>query len=285
VAKVRIVPSPTVIEREGVARYIGVSANVRGRDVTSVASEVERRLLEVDFPLEYRAELQRGSAERRASRHRAISSTIAAAVGILLVLQACVGSWRLATALAVTLPAAAAGGAVAALAVGESFSLGVLLGLVAVMGVAVRSALVLISHCRRLSDAGEDAKFDEEQTERSVSPAVTAELVHRGAWERFTPILMTAVITALAVLPLVFMGDGPGGEILYPMSIVVLGGLVTALWYTLIAAPAMYLLFPPARGTELDDLTVKPAAEIARQEAFAPSFASDGHLQTTGVTN
>jgi Cu/Ag efflux pump CusA len=161
------------------------------------------------------------------------------------------------------------------------------------MGVAVRSALVLIGHIRRLSGQGEvvelggpelDARFDKELAER-VSPAITAELVHRGAWERFTPILMTAVITALAVLPLVFIGDGPGGEILYPMSIVVLGGLVTALWYAVIAAPAIYLLFPPARGTNLDDLMIKPAAEIERQEALAPSFASDGRLQSTAVTN
>jgi Cu/Ag efflux pump CusA len=293
VANLRIVPSPTVIEREGVARFIGVSANVRGRDVAVVAADVEHRLLEVDFPLEYRAELHRGSGERFAKRHRTISSTIAAVVGILLVLQACVGSWRLAMALAVTLPAAAAGSAVAALALGEGFSLGVLLGLVAVMGVAVRSALVLIAHIRRLSGENGvvepggpelDATFDEEQAER-VSPAVAAELVHRGAWERFTPILMTAVITALAVLPLVFIGDGPGGEILYPMSIVVLGGLVTAMWYAVIAAPAMYVLFPPARGTDLDDLMIKPAAEIERQEAQAPSFASDGRLQTTAVNN
>jgi hypothetical protein len=94
-------------------------------------------------------------------------------------------------------------------------------------------------------------------------------VVQRGTWERFTPILMTAVITALAVLPLVFMGDRAGAEIIRPMAIVILGGLVTSTLFSLFAVPAMFLLFTPSRGPELDDLGTSLIGDRELHETIA----------------
>jgi Cu/Ag efflux pump CusA len=247
-----------------------------------VAGDVERRLKEVEFPLEYRAELLRSSAERIEARNRAMSAVIAAAIGIFLVLQASVGSWRLATLLFLTLPAAVAGGALAAYAMGAGWSLGAILGIVAVLGVAIRNGLGLIKHYHNLTfapainEAASDGRL-RGQFDRSRMESIAAEdavifgpgIVQSGTWERFTPILMTAVITAVAVLPFVFMGDVPGSEFLRPMAIVVLGGLVTSTLFSLLGVPALYLIVTPGREAELDDLETSLVGEQELQEKFA----------------
>jgi Cu/Ag efflux pump CusA len=300
VADVRIASAPTVIKRETVARYVEVGADVKGRDVAAVAADVERRLDEIEFPLEYRAELLESSANRLATRNRAISSVIAAAVGVFLILQACVGSWGLATALFVTLPAALAGGALAAFAFGGTLSLGAVLGLVAVLTIAVRNGLGLIKHYQLLAaaPAGNQAVIDGSaqrspfESRTRISPAAAEDaaifapgVVQRATWERFTPVLMTAAITAAAFLPLVFMGDVPGTEVLFPMAVVILGGLVTSTLFTLFGVPAMFLLFTPSRAAQLEDLEVSLVSEEELRESIAVTHASDRELQQAKVNH
>jgi len=229
VADVRIVPAANVIKREAVSRRIDVGANVRGRDVASVARDIENRLKTVEFPLEYRAELLGEYAERLASQKRVIGFAVAAAIGIFLLLQAAFRSWRLATAIFLTLPVALVGGVLAAFVAGGGLSLGSLVGFLAVLGIAARNGIVLIRHYQNL----------EEHEGESFGPA----LVLRGTRERFAPIVMTAVITGLALLPLALFGDIPGLEIVRPMTIVVLGGLVTSTLLNLVVVPALYLRF------------------------------------------
>ncbi|MEX2308956.1 MAG: efflux RND transporter permease subunit [Pirellulales bacterium] len=298
VADVRIVPSPTIINREAVSRHVDVVANVGERGLASVAGDVQRRLNDVDFPLEYRAELLEGSAERLADRRSAIGSVIAAVVGIFLVLQACIGSWSLAIVLFLTLPAAIAGGALAALAFGGTLSLGALLGLIAVLGIAVRNGLLLIRHYQRLA-----ANSDEFESGANAAPLRTSfeqrsrvdhaaandvaifapGTVQRGTWERFTPILMTAVITAAAVLPLVMMGDVPGSEVLRPMAVVMLGGLVTSTLFSLFGIPAIFLLFTPTRGAELEDLESTLVGEEELRESISTAGAPQKELHPTNI--
>jgi Cu/Ag efflux pump CusA len=284
VADVRRVSTPTNIKRETVARYVEVTADAKGRSVAAVAGDVERRIAEIEFPLEYRAELLRSSSERVAARNRAIGAAIAAAIGIYLVLQACVGSWGLATALFLTLPAAVAGGALAALALGGAWSLGAIFGFIAVLGVAVRNGLGLIKQYQILAmapaaaDVGTSRRGSRGRMETAVADAndeaiFAPGVVQRGTWDRFQPILMTAVVTALAVLPLAFMGDRAGAEILRPMALVILGGLVTSTLYSLFAVPAMFLLFTPARGPELEDLETSLVGEEELRETIAPRKA------------
>ena len=295
VAKVRIAPAANVIKHEAVARYIDVGGDVAGRNLSSVAADVQRRLNDIELPLEYRAELRGESAARVANSRRMLSFSVAAAVGAFLVLQASVGSWRLASALFLTMPAALVGGLLTALAMGDVWSLGVVSGVAAVLVVAVRQALTLVGHYRRLAAKPEAARIDAEvasyraqfdQPDRFVSADATngevygPSLVQRGTWERFVPILMTAAITAAAVVPLLFIGNVAGSEILHPMAAVLLGGLVTSTLFALVCVPSMFLMFPPSRGAELDDLAVAWLDESDLDEALTKAGA-EKELQLT----
>jgi CzcA family heavy metal efflux pump len=229
VAAVRIVPALTMIKRDTVSRFIDVGAKVSGRDLSAVTADLTQRIKQVAFPLEFHAEVLGASAERQAAEQRILAVVLVALLGIFLLLQAALGSWRLATAAFLTLPMALAGGVLAALAGGGILSLGSLFGFLAVLGIAVRNGIVLIGHFRRL----------EQQEGESFGP----ELVLRGARERLAPILMTAFATALALVPIVIFGDIAGLEMVYPMAVVILGGLVTSLLLNLFIVPALYLRF------------------------------------------
>ncbi len=237
VANVRIVPSVTEIHRDAVARYMDVAANVRGRDLGSVGDEVEDRLKEVAFPLEYRAELLGEYVELDAAADRVFAFAIAAAIGTFLLLQVFFRSWRLATAVFLTLPMALVGGVLTAFLTNGGLLSFTILGLIAVLGIVVRNSILLIGRYRNREREGEE---------------FGAELVQRITQERSAPIFMTAVATALALLPLALFGNIAGLEIVHPIVIVVLGGLVTATIYTLAAVPALYVLFGAAREAELE---------------------------------
>lgn len=229
VAEVRLVPTPNTIEHENTFRRLDVSANVKGRDLGSVAKDIEANLAAMEFPRGYHAELLGEYAEREAAQDRLLLVAIAAAIAILVLLQASFGSWRLASLAFVTLPFALVGGFLAAFIGGGILSLGSLVGLFTVFGIAARNGIMLISHYHHL----------EEQEGMRFGP----ELVVRGATERLRPILMTALATGLAVLPLVVLGDLPGHEIEHPMAVVILGGLVTSTLLNLFVVPSLYLRF------------------------------------------
>ena len=132
------------------------------------------------------------------------------------------------------LPMALIGGLIGAYLGGGVISLGSLVGFFTVLGIVARNGIMLITHCQHL---------EREEGER-FGPA----LVLRGATERLSPILMTALATALALVPLALAGDLPGHEIEYPMAVVILGGLVTATLLNLFIVPLMYLRFGRGRG-------------------------------------
>jgi CzcA family heavy metal efflux pump len=238
VADVRIKPAPSVIRHDAVSRSIDVTADLRGRDVDAIVADVRRGLGTLQFPLEYHAEVVGDHADQRAATRRALGIAAIAAVLILLLLQAAFGSWRLAAAAFLTLPAALAGGVVTVLASGGELSLGSLVGFMLVLAIAARNGLLLVSRCQQL--------------ERRHDGPPQPELVMRGAAERLGPILLTALATALAVTPLVVRGNIPGHELLQPMAVVVLGGLVTTTLLTLFVLPALYLRFGPSPERRLD---------------------------------
>jgi len=248
VADVRIAPTVTEIHRDMAARRIDVTASVRGRDLAAVAADIERGLKGVSFPLEYRAELLGEYAERLAAQRRVLTLAIAAAIGILLLLQAFFRSWRLAIVFFVTLPMALVGGVLAVLlSAGGLLSLGSIAGFVAVLGIAIRNAATLVWRYQRL----------EQHDGATFGP----ELVGRGTREQSALILMTAVTTALAFLPMALFGDIAGLEIMRPMAVVILGGLVTTTLLGLVGVPAMYLLFGAVREPELEDLSTTVVGE------------------------
>ncbi len=227
VADVSIVSTPTVIRHERIAPYVDVVANVVGRDPGSVSSEVRSRLQKVAFPLEYHPEVLGEYAERLDAQQRTLGVAAAVLVGIFLLLQACLRSWRLAGIVFLALPASIAGGVLAALLGGGVISLGSIVGLLAVLGIAARNGVLLISHYQALQ-AQQDVAFG-------------LALVLRGARERLSPILASSVAIIAALLPMVVFGKIPGLEIVQPTAIVIIGGLVASALFTLFVMPALYL--------------------------------------------
>ena len=228
VAEVRVVPTPAVIEREGVTRRIDIRADVAGRNIGPVASDVRELLQGAKFPFEYHAALLGEHAERSAEGWRTFIAALAAAIGIYLLLQACFQSWRLASMSFISLVVALAGGVLAMLVAGGTVWLGSLAGGLAVLTIAVRNGTLLINRYQRLGEEGE-----------AFGPA----LVLRGASERLAPILTSATVIGFAVLPFVFLGNIAGLEILHPMAVAVLGGLVVSAIVSLFVLPALYLRF------------------------------------------
>ncbi|HYY45272.1 MAG TPA: efflux RND transporter permease subunit, partial [Actinomycetota bacterium] len=233
VAKVQLRAEPNVIHREDQSRRIDVGALVQGRDLGSVASDVQSSLQGTHFPLGYHAELLGEFAERQSASARLQLFAVAAAIGIFFLLQMAFGSWRLALLLFLTLPTALVGGVLASWLGTGIISLGSLVGFLTVLGIAARNGIMLISHYQHL--------------ERHEGESFGPGLVLRGARERLRPILMTALATGLALVPLVVTGDIPGHEIEHPMAVVIVGGLFTSTLLNLFILPALYLRF--GRGT------------------------------------
>lgn len=228
-ADVRVTSTPTVINREAISPYLDVAFNVQGRDLALVTSDIERAIRAVPFTLEYHAEVLNEYVAQQATVQRLLVTSAVVLIGIFLLLQAAYGSWRLAFVGIAILPMALAGGALAALLVGGVLSLGSIFGLLTVLGIAVRNGILMVKHFRYLEQS-EDEDFG-------------TDLVLRGARERLAPILMTTLMTGLLLLPMVFAGNVAGNEIVRPMAIVILGGLLTSTLLNLFILPTLYLRF------------------------------------------
>jgi CzcA family heavy metal efflux pump len=226
-ASIVVAPSPSVIYRENGERQTEVDADVSGRSLGAVISAVNATLATIRLPGGYRTVLVGEATERAAAQERLIEYGLAALVLILLLLQAAFKSWRLSMMEFLTLPMALVGGVVAAWLFLGTVTLGALVGFFTVLGIAARNGILMISHFRHL---------EEEENE-----PFGLGLVLRGASERLSPILMTALATALALVPLVVYGDRPGQEIEFPMAVVILGGLLTSTVLNLFVVPALYL--------------------------------------------
>jgi CzcA family heavy metal efflux pump len=237
VADVRVASTPTVIHHEALQNRIDVVADVRGGDLAAVVDAVENQLDEIDFPVEYYPALLGETVEREAADERLLNFALAVAIGILLLLQAAFRSWRVAGLFFLALPMALAGGVVAALLDGATISLGTIIGFLGVLAIAVRHGIVLIKHYQHLEEQ-EGVPFG-------------AALVLRGTRERFAPIVITAVTTAAAMVPLVLLGGLAGLEIVHPIAVVILGGIVTATVFNLHVVPALYLRVGAKREADL----------------------------------
>jgi Cu/Ag efflux pump CusA len=248
VAEVRVASSPTVIKREGISAYIDIGFDVQGRNARAVTSDVEAAIRSFAFPLEYHAVVLGDFAARQAAQQRMLIAGLMTAFGIFLLLQASFRSWNLALVMLLSAPAALAGGVLAAfLGSGSPLLMGVLAGLLTVLGITLRHATMLVSHMQHLED--------------QEGEAFGLQLVQRGAQERLAPILMTALATGLALLPFLLFGNTPGHEIVRPMAIAILGGLVTSTLFNLFIVPALYLRFGASREPDLGLVPVSAASE------------------------
>jgi multidrug efflux pump subunit AcrB len=224
---VRVAASPTVIEREGVTERVDITADVAGRSVGAVAGDVQARLRELQFPLEFHAYLVSDYGDEQSAHLRVLTAIIAAAIGIYFLLQACFQSWRLALFFYASLFAALSGGVIAAFLFGGTLLFGSLAGLLAVLGLAARNGILLIGTFQSLRRIG--------GTDSAHA------LLFTGAKERLRAIAISTTAIACAFLPAVVLGNVAGLEILHPMAITILGGLVTSTLVTLFIVPALYL--------------------------------------------
>lgn len=233
VADVAITPTPNEITREGGSRRIDVTSNIRGRDLGSVARDIEAALGKVPFAAGYHPEVLGEYKARAESQNRLLMLGALSLLGILLVLHVDFGSTRLVALVALTIPFALIGGVASVFLTGAVLSLGSLVGFVTVLGIAARNGIMLVSHYRHL--------------EHDEAVPFGTELAIRGAEERLAPILMTALVTGLALVPIITGGDRSGHEIEHPMAVVILGGLVTSTVLNLFLLPAIYLRYGKAR--------------------------------------
>ncbi len=227
-ATIRKDRGPNTVSREQVERKIVVQANVAGRDVTSVVNEVRG---EVDpilasragYRLEYGGQFE--SAEASARLLLVLGLTVIVGIGFLLHLA--FGSARDALFIMVNLPLALIGAVAGVWASGGVLTVASMIGFITVFGIATRNGIMLISHIRHL--------------EREEGVSDFRQAVLRGSVERLLPILMTALGTALALVPLALSGSRPGNEIQTPMAIVILCGLFTATFLNMVVVPALFL--------------------------------------------
>ncbi|HUU34081.1 MAG TPA: efflux RND transporter permease subunit, partial [Vicinamibacterales bacterium] len=229
VADVALAPTPNEITREGGSRRIDVTSNIRGRDLGSVARDIETALAGIPFDAGYHPEVLGEYQARAESQNRLLALGALSLLGILLVLHVDFGSVRLVALVALTIPFALIGGVASVFLTGGVLSLGSLVGFVTVLGIAARNGIMLVSHYRHL--------------EHEEGVPFGAELAMRGAEERLAPILMTALVTGLALVPIIAGGDRSGHEIEHPMAVVILGGLVTSTVLNLVLLPAIYLRY------------------------------------------
>ncbi|MEA2233442.1 MAG: hypothetical protein QOD83_3258 [Solirubrobacteraceae bacterium] len=254
VADVTIGPTPNSVKREQASRRLDVGADVApNRDLAAVVKDVEQKVKTIALPREYHAEVLGESTELNSAQGHLLGYGAIAAIVIFLLLQAVFTSFRLALLVFLTLPMALVGGVLAAKLTDGILSLGSLVGFLTVFGICARNGILMVSHFQHL----------ERHEGETFGPA----LVLRGAKERLAPILMTAMATGLAIVPLVLAGTKPGHEIEYPMAVVILGGLVTSTLLNLFVVPSLYLRFGRSRKHEQRLAVEIPTPGVAHAHA------------------
>ena len=235
VADVGISSTPTTVRHNAVSRYVDVVADVSGGDVTDFAERAEETLESVAFPLEYHAEILGDYAVEQATETQLLGFGIAAIVAILLLFQAYLRSWKLAAVTAVGLPLALSGGMITAAVTGIGLDLGALLGVLVVVSAYTRNALALFAGYRGIA-ASETGRPDRTS-------------VVRGAQDRLLPTVTTSLAVVGLVLPILIFGPEPGLELIHPMAVVAIGGLVTSIMVSLFLLPLSYLHITPDDDT------------------------------------
>ena len=239
VADVAITSSPTAVRHHAVSRYVDVTAAVAGRSVADVVTDAEAALAGVSFPQEYHAEILGAYAAERDRLLEVLGFAVAALIAMFLLFQANLRSWKLAALAFIGLPLALSGGMLAAAASGIGLGLGSLLGVIVLVGMYTRNLMALFGRYLVLS--------------RPDGQRPGVGVVVRGARERFVPIFMSAAALVALLVPWLVLGTGPGLEVIEPMAVVVLGGLVTTTAMSLFFLPLMYLrIAPHADTTDLD---------------------------------
>jgi CzcA family heavy metal efflux pump len=262
VATIEEIPGPNQVLRENTQRRIVISANTEGRDLGSVVGDMQARIAaQVQLPqgyfLEYGGQFQ---ASQEATRTLSVLTLFSLAAIFFLLIKA-LGDWRSALQVMINIPLALIGAIIALLLSGGVFSIATLVGFISLVGITSRNGIMMISHYLHLMrEEGED---------------FTERMIVRGSLERLVPVLMTALTAGLSLIPFILAADAPGKEILHPLAVVVLGGILTSTLLDQIVTPAVFYKFgkPVAdkiiaerkarvQGSELAETESVPEADV-----------------------
>ena len=228
IAEVRSAMGPNTISRENVKRKIVISANVADRDLRSVVNDIQERVdkdiqLPEGYHIEYGGQFE---SEQAASRTLLLTSLMSIVV-IFLLLYHEFRSVKESAVILINLPLALIGGVFALMITTGEVSIPAIIGFISLFGIATRNGMLLISHYNHL---------------QQVEGMSIYKSVIQGSMDRLNPILMTALSSALALIPLALSGDLPGNEIQSPMAKVILGGLLTSTFLNGFIIPIVYLM-------------------------------------------
>ncbi len=228
VADIRSSMGPNSISRENVKRKIVISANVADRDLRSVVTDIQARIdADIKLPEGYHVEYGGQFESEQAASRTLLLTSLMSIVVIFLLLYHEFRSVRESAVILINLPLALIGGVFALLLTTGEVSIPAIIGFISLFGIATRNGMLLISHYNHL------------QREEGYS---LHDSIIRGSLDRLNPILMTALSSALALIPLALGGDLPGNEIQSPMAKVILGGLLTSTFLNGFIIPIVYLL-------------------------------------------
>ena len=230
VANVRESKGPNIINRENTQRRIVIGANTSERDLESLVTRLQNEVREkVQFPPGYYPSFEgEFKAQQKASRRIAIFSALVFVV-IAFLLFGYFRSASLAAQVLLNIPLALMGGLALTWQLVNNISIATLVGFIAVAGVAARNSIMMISHYLHLM--------------KHEGEGFTREMVTRGTLERLVPVLMTALSAGIALIPLLLAAHEPGKEILHPVAVVIVGGLVSSTFLDLAVTPAVFWLF------------------------------------------
>ncbi len=279
-ADVREGRGPNIINRESVQRRIAVAANVSGRDLGSTVAEIQKKVnanvhLPEGYFIAYEGQFQ---SQQEASRLILLLSGFTL-VGMFLVLYAHFRSVEIVLQILLNIPLAFIGGLFATwLLVGE-VSIATLVGLITLSGIASRNTIMMVSHYLHLM--------------REEGETFSEHMIIRGSLERLVPVMMTALTAGLALVPLVMAAGQPGKEILYPVAVVILGGLISSTLLDMAVTPAVFFRFgrrsaerhltqadtDPFEADEFTTSVIAPELAYPRLSpaAVQPAASSNGH--------
>jgi CzcA family heavy metal efflux pump len=221
---------PNEINRENGMRRIVISANASGRDLGGVVREIQEKIgTKVELPEGYRVVYGGQFESQQAATRKITIFGIAAIAAIALLLWGHFQSRMIMAQIMATLPFAFTGGIVLLYITGASITVASLVGFITLCGVAARNGIMMISHYLHLM--------------KHEGESFSQEMIIRGSQERLVPVMITACVTALALLPLVFARGQPGSEILHPVAVVIVGGLVASTILDIMVTPAIFFRF------------------------------------------
>lgn len=268
VATIENLPGPNQVLRENTQRRIVVQSNTAGRDLGSVVGDMRERIsAQVDLPegyfIEYGGQFQ---AQQEATRTLSLL-TVFSLIAIFFLLIKALGDWRSALQVMINIPLALIGAIAALLLTGGVFSIATLVGFISLVGITSRNGIMMLSHYLHLiREEGED---------------FTKEMIVRGSLERLVPVLMTALTAGLSLIPLAIAAGEPGKEILHPLAVVVIGGILTSTLLDQIVTPAVFYKFGRPVGEKI--IAIREAEKAGRdpdwgefqepQESDVPPFS------------